>query len=80
MRTEDYSFYSMLYQSMLAPTLLSDVSGNYKAANDSIGHADGFDRYDTFSLWDTLEQPIPFIYNPPYTKSSSFYSVFIGTL
>lgn len=25
-------FYSMLYQSMLAPTLLSDVSGNYKAA------------------------------------------------
>lgn len=52
-------FYSMLYQSMLAPTLLSDVSGNYKAANDSIGHADGFDRYDTFSLWDTFRAAHP---------------------
>lgn len=58
--TEDKKlFYSMLYQSMLAPTLLSDHQGAYKAANDSIGKAEGFDRYDTFSLWDTYRAAHP---------------------
>jgi predicted alpha-1,2-mannosidase len=52
-------FYTMLYQSMLAPTLLSDHNGNYKGANDAIMNADGFDRYDTFSLWDTYRAAHP---------------------
>ena len=52
-------FYTMLYQSMLAPTLLSDYNGNYKGANDSIINADGYDRYDTFSLWDTYRAAHP---------------------
>lgn len=52
-------FYTMMYQSMLAPTLLSDPNGNYKGANDSIEHANGFNRYDTFSLWDTFRAAHP---------------------
>ena len=52
-------FYTMLYQSMLAPTLLSDLNGNYKGANDTIMKASGFDRYDTFSLWDTYRAAHP---------------------
>ncbi|TYP97401.1 putative alpha-1,2-mannosidase [Tenacibaculum adriaticum] len=52
-------FYTMLYQSMLAPTLLSDLNGNYKGANDSIEKAKGFNRYDTFSLWDTFRAAHP---------------------
>ena len=52
-------FYTMLYQSMLAPTLLSDHNGNYKGANDTIMNAKGFDRYDTFSLWDTYRAAHP---------------------
>ncbi|MGW9685021.1 GH92 family glycosyl hydrolase [Flagellimonas sp. 2504JD1-5] len=62
-------FYTMLYQSMLAPTLYSDSNGEYKAANDahgklkdgtdSIARANGFDRYDTFSLWDTFRAAHP---------------------
>jgi len=52
-------FYTMLYQSMLAPTLLSDLNGNYKGANDTLMHADGFNRYDTFSLWDTYRAAHP---------------------
>jgi len=52
-------FYTMLYQSMLAPTVLSDHNGNYKGANDSIMKANGFDRYDTFSLWDTYRAAHP---------------------
>lgn len=52
-------FYTMLYQSMLAPTLLSDHNGNYKGANNKIMNAEGFDRYDTFSLWDTYRAAHP---------------------
>ncbi|WP_394337942.1 GH92 family glycosyl hydrolase [Flavivirga eckloniae] len=62
-------FYTMMYQSMLAPTLLSDWSGTYKAANDEYGKykkgtdtiaiAEGFQRYDTFSLWDTFRAAHP---------------------
>ena len=62
-------FYTMLYQSMLAPTLYSDSNGEYKAANDtegklregqdSIAKADGFHRFDTFSLWDTFRAAHP---------------------
>jgi len=52
-------FYTMLYQSMLAPTLLSDLDGNYKGANNQTMHAKGFNRYDTFSLWDTYRAAHP---------------------
>jgi len=52
-------FYTMLYQSMLAPTLLSDHNSNYKGANGNIEKAEGFNRYDTFSLWDTYRAAHP---------------------
>lgn len=62
-------FYTMMYQSMLAPTLFSDYGGTYKAANDENGNykkgvnpiarARGFNRYDTFSLWDTYRASHP---------------------
>ncbi|WP_299557283.1 GH92 family glycosyl hydrolase [Seonamhaeicola sp.] len=52
-------FYTMMYQSMLAPTLLSDPNGNYKGANDSIMHVTNYERYDTFSLWDTFRAAHP---------------------
>lgn len=52
-------FYTMMYQSMLAPTLLSDCNGDYKGANGKIENAKGFDRYDTFSLWDTYRAAHP---------------------
>lgn len=57
--TKKHIFYTTLYQSMLAPTLLSDHNGNYKGANDRTMHADGFERYDTFSLWDTYRAAHP---------------------
>ncbi|MDC6366783.1 MULTISPECIES: GH92 family glycosyl hydrolase [Flavobacteriaceae] len=71
--TEDVNeksvFYTMMYQSMLAPTLYSDSNGAYKAANDASGayrldvdtiaKVKNFDRYDTFSLWDTYRAAHP---------------------
>ncbi|MCL6267080.1 GH92 family glycosyl hydrolase [Flagellimonas myxillae] len=62
-------FYTMMYQSMLAPTLYSDSNGEYKAANDTQGKhlpqtdtvakAVEYNRYDTFSLWDTFRAAHP---------------------
>ena len=57
--TKKQIFYTMLYQSMLAPTLLSDCSSHYKGANNTIMKAEGFERYDTFSLWDTYRAAHP---------------------
>lgn len=57
--TKKHIFYTMLYQSMLAPTLFSDHNGDYKGANDRTMNAEGFDRYDTFSLWDTYRAAHP---------------------
>ncbi|REE80455.1 putative alpha-1,2-mannosidase [Lutibacter oceani] len=68
--TKKHIFYTMLYQSMLAPTLLSDYNSNYKGANDSIIKAEGFDRYDTFSLWDTYRAAHP-LYTILHPKRTS---------
>ncbi|GAA4296325.1 GH92 family glycosyl hydrolase [Aestuariibaculum suncheonense] len=57
--TKKHIFYTMLYQSMLAPTLLSDYNNEYKGANDSVMTTSGFNRYDTFSLWDTYRAAHP---------------------
>ncbi len=64
-------FYTMLYQSMLAPTLLSDANGDYKGANHTIMNAKGYDRYDTFSLWDTYRaaHPLHTILHPERVSS-----------
>ena len=69
-KTIKHIFYTMLYQSMLAPTLLSDYNSNYKGANDSIAVAEGFNRYDTFSLWDTYRaaHPLYTILHPERTS------------
>lgn len=58
-RNKKTIFYTMLYQSMLCPTLLSDPNGNYKGADNQVGKAEGFKRYDTFSLWDTFRATHP---------------------
>ena len=56
---------------MLAPTLLSDLNGDYKGANDTIMNASNYDRYDTFSLWDTYRaaHPLHTILHPKRVSS-----------
>lgn len=59
-------FYTALYHSMLAPTIYSDVNGDYLGPDGKVHHADGWTNYSTFSLWDTYRaaHPLFTILNP----------------
>uniref|UniRef100_UPI00321710CA GH92 family glycosyl hydrolase n=1 Tax=uncultured Draconibacterium sp. TaxID=1573823 RepID=UPI00321710CA len=52
-------FYTNYYHLFLTPSLLSDLDGNYKGANQKTEKAEGYKRYDTFSLWDTYRAAHP---------------------
>ncbi|WP_252178022.1 GH92 family glycosyl hydrolase [Endozoicomonas sp. 4G] len=52
-------FYTAIYHSLLGPTLHSDIDGQYKGADHQTQKAEEFDRYDTFSLWDTYRAAHP---------------------
>jgi len=47
------TFYTALYHTAIAPSLYSDVNGEYRGMDRKVHVADGFDRYHIFSLWDT---------------------------
>ncbi len=55
----DTIFYSALYHAFLAPNLFSDTQDNYKSVSHEVAHAEGFDRYTVFSLWDTFRASHP---------------------
>jgi predicted alpha-1,2-mannosidase len=55
------NFYTALYHTMLAPTLYSDVDGQYRGLNQANARALGYDEYTTFSLWDTYRAEHPLL-------------------
>lgn len=60
------TFYTALYRTHLAPVIYSDAKNQYKAADSTIVTAEGYVRYDIFSLWDTFrgEHPLLTIVQP----------------
>ncbi|BDD00487.1 GH92 family glycosyl hydrolase [Persicobacter psychrovividus] len=64
------SFYTALYQTMMAPTTFSDHNGQYKGVDGQTKVADGHTRFDTFSLWDTFRalHPLYTITEPAKVK------------
>lgn len=52
-------FYTALYHSMIAPTIYSDVTGEYFGPDKEVHKADGWTNYSTFSLWDTFRATHP---------------------
>ena len=59
-------FYTAMYHAMLAPTIYSDVDGQYFGPDGKIHQADGWTNYSTFSLWDTYRASHPlFTYIQP---------------
>ena len=59
-------FYTAMYHAMLAPTIYSDVDGQYFGPDGKTHQADGWTNYSTFSLWDTYRASHPlFTYIQP---------------
>ena len=54
-------FYTALYHTAIHPSLYSDVDGRYRIAGGREFKAEGYDRYTTFSLWDTFRGLNPLI-------------------
>ena len=52
-------FYTAMYHSFIAPSLYSDLDGQYKGADGKIHKAEKFDYYSTFSIWDTFRANNP---------------------
>ena len=63
---DQVNFYTALYHSMIAPTIYSDVDGQYYGPDKQVHQADGWVNYSTFSLWDTFRAAHPlFTYTEP---------------
>ncbi|MCM1177343.1 MAG: GH92 family glycosyl hydrolase [Clostridium sp.] len=62
-------FYTALYHTMIAPSIFSDVNGDYRGA-DGKNHNSGQMRYTTLSLWDTYRaaSPLMTLINPAMSK------------
>ena len=63
--TDDHNlkqtFYTSLYHSLLAPTLLSDVDGQFRGPDGKVHQADGYDYYTELSLWETFRAENPLL-------------------
>ena len=55
------TFYTNLYDSMLAPTLFNDADGAYLGRDHKIHTAPGFENYSTFSQWDIFRAESPLL-------------------
>ena len=53
-------FYTALYQTLLMPTLASDVDGAYRGVDDEVHQAD-FRYSSDLSLWDTFRTQVPML-------------------
>ena len=51
-------FYTALYHTMVAPSVFSDVNGQYRGADGKV-HQGDFTNYTTLSLWDTYRAAHP---------------------
>ena len=66
MRTKE-TFYTSVYRTAQHPFLFQDIDGRFRAHDKTIGKAEGFTNYTTFSLWDTYRafHPLLNLVNKP---------------
>ena len=53
-------FYTSLYHAQVAPTMFSDLNGEFRMQNDSIAKTD-FKMYSSLSLWDVFRAETPLL-------------------
>lgn len=61
-KAQQTTFYTALYHALIAPTLLCDVDGAYLGADRKVHKTNGWNNYETCSLWDTYRAAHP-LYN-----------------
>lgn len=61
-------FYTSLYHAFIAPTLYSDVNGDFRGHDDKVYTNNTWTNYSTFSLWDTYRT-----LNPLFTMIAPEY-------
>jgi predicted alpha-1,2-mannosidase len=55
------TYYTALYHACLAPTILSDVDGQFRGPDKQVHQVSGFDYYSELSLWDTFRAEHPLL-------------------
>lgn len=55
------TFYTSLYHTLLAPTLLSDVDGQFRGPDEKVHQTSGYDYYTEISIWDIFRAEIPLL-------------------
>jgi predicted alpha-1,2-mannosidase len=55
------TFYTALYHTMVAPTLLSDVDGQFRGPDGNVHQTKGFDYYTEISIWDIFRAESPLL-------------------
>ena len=66
-RATKETFYTSVYRTAQHPFLFQDVDGRFRAHDKTIGTAEGFTNFTTFSLWDTYRafHPLLNLVNKP---------------
>ena len=55
------TFYTMMYHALLAPSVVSDVSGQYRGFDSQAHTTSGFTKYEYFSGWDVYRSECQFL-------------------
>ncbi|HTB84174.1 MAG TPA: GH92 family glycosyl hydrolase [Candidatus Sulfotelmatobacter sp.] len=55
------TFYTALYHTMVAPTMLSDVDGQFRGPDGNVHQAKGYDYYTEISIWDIFRAESPLL-------------------
>ena len=69
-------FYTAMYHSMIAPSVFSDVNGEYRGSDYKV-HRGNFTNYTTFSLWDTYRAAMPLMSLIHADKATDIAATFI---
>ena len=71
------TFYTSLYHTLLAPTLLSDVDGQFRGPDEQVHQTDGYDYYTEMSQWDIFRAENPLLTLTQPARVNDFrYGVF----
>jgi len=55
------TFYTSLYHTLVAPTLLSDVDGQFRGPDGNVHRTENYNYYTELSLWDTFRAENPLL-------------------